>query len=572
MRILSVNPGHDAAAVILNDGEIEYYYKEERLSKRKRDKMPFLSIIECINHCKGKIDYVVSNTQGSVRPYEYELYYLFLHKVSKVPYENILDISLHHHLSHAGIAFYNSGFDKCLVVVVDGEGSKFEDTVSECESVYIASYPDNFTPILKNFYRNPSYVYRDLKYQYKDIKDFQNLNQKLQEYYKCECNFNGNLGGIVTLYSSAAEIITQSSLENGKPMGLSSYGEKIKDFPSFFTTETGAINDDLFYLCSQKDIDKTIYKPYKNKITKEITKENYKFYADYAYEIQTQTQEAVGNLIEKSIEKTGIKKVCVVGGYGMNIVANYYYLQRFPDVEFYFEPLSDDTGITIGTAKVVYHRETKDKTIRPLKTTSFHGVPYDISQYKGKTTSTENIAQLLYQNKSVGVYTGLAEAGQRALGNRSILFNALNPDAKELVNKIKNREWYRPFACMVLEEDAGVYFNMGQITSSPFMTICFPVRLKYVKIIPGVTHADNTCRIQTVSQEDEYLYKLLNEFKKLSGHGIVLNTSFNLAGEPLVETPEDAFNTLNNSCLDYLWFEETQQLFKNKKLVSINYQ
>jgi carbamoyltransferase len=566
MRILSVNPSHDASAVILNDGEIECYFKEERLTKRKRDKMPFLSTIECVQNCKGKIDYVISNTQAAVRSYERELYYLFLHKVSKVPYENIIEFSYNHHLSHAGIAFYNSGFDKCLVVVVDGEGSKFEDTASECESVYIASYPDNFTPILKNFYRAPYYEYSN------DIISTSNIIEKLQSNFNCECNFNGNLGGIVSLYITAAEIISQSSLENGKPMGLSSYGKKIKDFPNLFTTKTGAINDDLFYLSSQEDIDKTIYKPYNGKITKEVTKENYKFYADYAYEIQTQTQEAVSNLIEKALEKTGLKRICISGGYGMNVVANHYYLQRFPDVEFYFEPLSDDSGITIGAAKVVYHNETKDKTIRPLKTTSFHGVSYNILQYKGKTNSIEDIAQLLYQNKSVAVYTGLAEIGQRALGNRSILFNALNPDAKDLVNKIKKREWYRPFACMVLEEDASVYFDMGRITSSPFMTICFPVRPEYVKIIPGVTHIDNTCRIQTVSKTDEYLYKLLQEFKKLSGHGIVLNTSFNLAGEPLVETPEDAFNTLNNSCLDYLWFEETQQLFGNKKSVSINYQ
>ena len=194
-----------------------------------------------------------------------------------------------------------------------------------------------------------------------------------------------------------------------------------------------------------------------------------------------------------------------------------------------------------------------------------------MSSYKGKTTSIENIATLLNQDKSVAVYAKLAEAGQRALGNRSILFNALNPNAKDLVNKIKKREWYRPFACMVLEEDANVYFDMGRIKYSPFMTICFPVRPEYVKIIPGVTHIDNTCRIQTISKTDDYLYELLQEFKKLSGHGILLNTSFNLAGEPLVETPEDAFNTLNNSCLDYLWFEETQQLFKNKISSLITY-
>jgi carbamoyltransferase len=111
-----------------------------------------------------------------------------------------------------------------------------------------------------------------------------------------------------------------------------------------------------------------------------------------------------------------------------------------------------------------------------------------------------------------------------------------------------------------LEEEANIYFDMGRIKSSPFMTTCFPVRPEYGKIIPGVTHVDNTCRVQTVSKTNGYLYKLLQEFKNLSGHGILLNTSFNLAGNPLVETPTDALNTLNNSSLDYLWFEKTQQL------------
>jgi carbamoyltransferase len=563
MRILSVNPGHDASACILNNGEIECYFKEERYSKNKRDKMPFLSTIECIKQSGGKIDYVISSTCTAVRPYEYEIYYLFLHRLTKVPYENIAEFSQHHHLSHAGVAFYNSGFDKCLVVVVDGEGSKFQDVVSECESVYIASYPDKFKPILKNFYRNTSY-------NYSNSFNKETISQ-LKSHFNCECNFNGNIGGIVTLYSTASTLISQSILENGKPMGLSSYGKKVKDFPKFFTTKTGTVNDDLFHPCSSEGTGKPIYKPYQNKIKKEITEENYKFYANYAYEIQTQTQVIVGNLIENSIKTTGINQVCIAGGYGMNVVANHYYLQRFPNVEFYFEPLSDDSGVTIGAAKVFYHQKTQDEIIRHLKTTSFHGITYDISSYKEKTKSAKDIANLLNKDKSVAVYTGLAEAGQRALGNRSILFNALNPDAKDLVNKIKKREWYRPFACVVLEEDANVYFDMGRIKSSPFMTICFPVRPEYVKIIPGVTHIDNTCRIQTVSKTDGYLYELLQEFKNLSGHGILLNTSFNLAGEPLVETPEDAFNTLNNSSLDYLWFKETQQLFKNKKLVSIKY-
>jgi carbamoyltransferase len=160
------------------------------------------------------------------------------------------------------------------------------------------------------------------------------------------------------------------------------------------------------------------------------------------------------------------------------------------------------------------------------------------------------------------VYRGLAEAGQRALGNRSIFFNPLHPNAKEIVNRIKKREWYRPFAGIVLEEDVDLFFDMGNIQSSPYMTISFPVK---TNLIPGITHIDGTCRIQTTSKEDGYLYELISEFKKLSGVGIILNTSFNLAGEPLVETPEDAIKTLKNSDLDCLWFEKTNQLYSNKK-------
>jgi carbamoyltransferase len=345
-------------------------------------------------------------------------------------------------------------------------------------------------------------------------------------------------------------------------MGLSSYGER-EEYPKMFD-ENGQADWNLFMNtgCQQR-----LFKGHENKVVQHLTENNYEFYANYAYEVQTQTQEAVGNLIEKALKKANCKNVCVVGGYGMNIVANYYYTQRFPDVNFYFEPNADDGGLSIGAAKHLYHSITKDTSKRPLTTTAFHGKLHDVSQYRGTTASVKNVAKLLYENKSVGVYSGYAESGQRALGNRSIFFNPLNPDAKNIVNKIKKREWYRPFAGIVLEEDANLYFDMYPIKSSPYMTISFPVK---TDLIPGIRHVDGTCRIQTVSKQDTYLYNLLQEFKLLSGVGIILNTSFNLAGDPLVETPEDAIRTMKNSSLDYLWFEETNQLIKNKK-VSFTY-
>ena len=546
MNILSINYGvHDASACILKDGEVSVYFKEERLSRIKRDTDPILSIVNCVKNFNEKIDHVLVISYPNAKKYA-----RIINKLSNTSIDNLVEFSYNHHLSHASLAFYNSGFEKSIVIVVDGQGSIFTDSLAECETVYLASYPNNFECLIKNLSVNKEHSYFEVDEEF---------NKKIVPHKNYEYNINEKEGGIVNVYNTASVLISQGVLENGKTMGLSSYGSPT-DYPKFFN-EKSQPNWELF---TEENSHKRLFKGHEDKVIKELTEENHKFYADYAYEVQVQTQEAVGSLIERAIQKSDCNNVCMIGGYGMNIVANHYYLQRFPDVNFYFEPNADDGGLPIGAAMLYYYALTKDKTIRPLKTTSFHGITYDVSSYKGKTTSIKDIANLLNQDKSVAVYIGLAEAGQRALGNRSILFNALNPNAKDLVNKIKNREWYRPFAAMVLEEDASIYFDMGKIKSSPFMTICFPVRPEYVKIILGVTHVDDTCRVQTVSQTDGYLYELLQEFKKLSGHGILLNTSFNLAGKPLVETPEDAFNTLNNSCLDYLWFEETQQLFKRK--------
>ena len=544
MNILAINYGlHDTSACILKDGEVAVYFKEERLSRSKRDTHPVFSIINCIKNFNEKIDYALLISYPNAQKYGKTI-----SKLSNTNLDQLVEFSYNHHLCHASLAFYNSGFEKSIVVVVDGQGSLFVDNLVESETVYLASYPNTFECLIKNLSVNEEHspFVVDEKY-----------DRKIIPHKNYECNINENEGGIVNVYSTASILISQDILENGKTMGLSSYGSST-DYPKFFNDKSQP-NWELF---TQENSHKRLFKEHEGKATKVLTEENYKFYADYAYEVQVQTQEAVGNLIERAIEKSGCKNVSIVGGYGMNIVANHYYTQRFPDVNFYFEPNADDGGLPIGAAMLYYHALTKDKTIRPLKTTSFHGVPYDVSQYKGKTTSIEDIANLLQQNKSVAVYTGLAEAGQRALGNRSILFNALNPEAKEIVNEIKKREWYRPFAAIVLEEDAKTYFDMGEIESSPFMTICFPVKEEFVSIIPGITHVDNTCRIQTVSKNDGYLYELLTKFKEVSGHGILLNTSFNLAGDPLVETPEDAVKTLNECSLDYLWFEETKQLIE----------
>ena len=539
MKILSIHIGHDASVCLYNNGAVEKYFLVERFTGKKHDRNLY-EILDKIDFLiKEKIDVACISTFNFTDPVIENFIHTIFNNCKKYNKNLNLIINSDHHLNHAYQSFYNSGFNESIVVVVDGCGSFVEKDLVEVESVFLFE-KENHKLLYKNVVE--SYTPYDLPWD----KEFKSMSREYDH------NNNFGIGG---LYDISAILTGNTADDCGKSMGLSSYGSSNDYFKNLFE-EKNKLNNNYFKNCSP-NIKKFLKNPIKN-----ITKENYKLHADFCYEVQQQTQKAVGDLIEDSIEKTGIKRVCISGGYGMNIVANHYYLNRFPSVQFYFEPMCNDSGASIGSAIYTYIQLTGNNHV-PIKTTSFHGIKYDLSSFKGITTSIKEIANLLYKNKSVAVYTGLAESGQRALGNRSIFFNALNVNAKDIVNKIKKREWYRPFACIVLEEDANIYFDMGKIKSSPFMTICFPVRQKFLELISGVVHVDNTCRIQTVS--DGYLYELLREFKKLSGHGILLNTSFNLAGNPLVETPEDSIKVLNNSCLDYLWFEETKQLIGSNK-------
>ena len=185
--------------------------------------------------------------------------------------------------------------------------------------------------------------------------------------------------------------------------------------------------------------------------------------------------------------------------------------------------------------------------------TFFNNINHDIDKIEGEDVSEEDIARFLSHGKTVAVFNGQSEVGPRALGNRSLLYDARDPDAKKVVNKIKNREWYRPFAAVVLEKDAKDYFEMYNIKCCPEMTLSFPVKSKK---IPGVTHVDNTCRIQTVDKNTLHLYNVLSEFKEITDIPVLLNTSFNLAGKPLIETPQQAIETFENTDIDILWFPE----------------
>lgn len=174
-----------------------------------------------------------------------------------------------------------------------------------------------------------------------------------------------------------------------------------------------------------------------------------------------------------------------------------------------------------------------------------------------KNVSYERVAYLLSLKKIVAIFQGKDESGPRALGNRSILFDSTNYSMLDRMNQVKNREWYRPLAGSILLEDFSEWFENGSIKESPFMTFAIEVNSRKRKYIPAIVHKNMTCRVQTVTKEQNmHYYNLINAYKDLTGIPIIGNTSFNLAGQPIVHTKLEALETLKNSEIDYVYFPE----------------
>ena len=190
------------------------------------------------------------------------------------------------------------------------------------------------------------------------------------------------------------------------------------------------------------------------------------------------------------------------------------------------------------------------------------GPEYDLSPHiEGETVNTMQVAKLLEQQKIVAVFQGRSEAGPRALGNRSILYDPRDPNGKDRINQVKHRESFRPFAGSVLLPHAHEWFDMAGLDESPFMMYALDALPHTHHKIPAILHVDNTCRVQTVSlHNNANYYQLIDSFYQLTDVPILFNTSFNLAGEPLVETPEDDIECFECSEIDYLYFPEVQKL------------
>jgi carbamoyltransferase len=366
--------------------------------------------------------------------------------------------------------------------------------------------------------------------------------------------------GEALAFEDAAKTFGFHGLDAGKVMGMSSYGKENKNIPPIYVD--GRINKNLFVY------DKASLKTRKITYTK---LKSFQDKADFAYKLQKETQSEVKKQILEWYEKTNIKNICLSGGFFLNCVANYEYLLDLPkEINLYIEPVSGDSGTALGAAKLAWHSETQSEYIQK-QTSLYYGPNYNYDKKYIEKVATQNtiqknvsssyVAKLLSEEKIVAIYQGSSEAGPRALGNRSILFDPRVIDGKDKVNVVKNREWFRPFAGSVLVEKAKEWFDMRGLEESPFMMYAVNVLEDKKLFIPAITHVDGTCRVQTVSKEqNKNFYKLIEEFYKITNVPIIFNTSFNLAGDCIVETIEDAISTLNSSKIDYLYLPEFNYL------------
>lgn len=596
---------HDSAAAILKDGEIIAAAHEERFTRKKHDAgfpanaVKYVLKEAGISYCELS---AVSFYDKPLIKFErlLETYHAFAPKglpsfVSAIPVwikeklfmkkmlndelkqfgkEKIPVLFPEHHLSHAASAFYPSPFEEAAILTIDGVGEWATTTIGHGKG-----------------------------------KDITIISEQ---------HFPHSLG----LLYSAFTYYTGFRVNSGeyKLMGLAPYGNsgspQTQEFKKKITDELVDIREDGSILLNMKYFkfatglrmshDKKWEKLFgipPRKAESEITQD----YMNMALAIQQVTEEIVIKLAETAQKLTNSDYLVMAGGVALNSVANGKLLKEGIFKNIWIQPAAGDAGGALGAAFLGWHLWLNNERqlngqVDAMKG-SFLGPDFSdkdiqdvIKLYNASYKHFDSFNKLakftaddIAEGKVVGWFQGRMEYGPRALGNRSILGDARNPEMQKKMNlKIKYREGFRPFAPTVLEDDIQEYFEMDQ--PSPYMLMVIPVkkerwkelpdnynemklydRLYYLRSdIPAVTHIDYSARIQSVNKETNPKYwEVINEFKKKTGYGVIINTSFNVRGEPIVCTPEEAFKCFMRTEMDvliignYYFRKEDQTALKN---------
>ncbi len=551
---------HDSSAALLKDGKIVAAAEEERFTRKKHD---FSFPINAINYClksqkisTEEIDYIGFYEKPFLKfervlyqhlesfPFSYKTFISsmpswFNEKLrivkavrKKLKYKKDI-LFIEHHLAHAASCFLVSPFKKAAIVTLDGVG--------EWTTTAYGIGEGNNISLLK------------------------------------EIKFPHSLG---LLYSTITAYLG-FSVNNSefKTMGLAAYGNMNKDTNQYYKKLKGIIDvkEDGSYALDMKYF---VYH-YKDRMpSKHLCKllggpvrkkdlEIEQRHKDIAAALQLTVEEIITKMLNHIYKVTKCENLVLAGGVALNSVYNGKILKNTKFKNLWIQPNASDGGTSIGAASYIYHTilgkprnyVQKEAYLGPnfsteeikefLKSNNIH-----YKEFSDEKELVKKTANLIYSNKVVGWFHEGMEWGPRALGARSILSNPTNTKMQEILNlKVKHRENFRPFAPVVTKEDAYKYFECDSPLpeAADFMLMVYPIKQKWRKILPAVTHIDGSGRLQTISKEQNKLYyNLIKEFEKLSGVPILINTSFNIRGEPIVCTPYDAYRCMMGTGIDYL--------------------
>ncbi len=541
---------HDAAACLLSDGQIVAAASEEAFTRKKHD--PDLPV-QAMRYCMDQAGIGIQDVKAIVyydKPFKKldralrchiehfpKGLGLFARKMpswfsTQVRLPKVLERELgykgsvlysEHHLSHAASAFYCSGWEEAALLTVDGVGEWASSSYGVGEGTQIRLLG--------------------------------------------ETRFPHSLG---LLYSAMTRYLGfKVNSAEYKVMGLAPYGEprfvdKLRQLID--VREDGSFRLDMRYF--EFDAGERMYNQRFEALLGHPTfpldgDTLTDFQKDMARSLQVVVDDTMVKLATTVVQRTGKKKLCLAGGVALNCVANGEILRRAPVEDIFVQPSAGDAGGAMGAALVVWNGLLKKPRLPSLPSV-YLGPGFDdeavqrvldennaVYQKLERQDLLERSATLLTQGKVVGWFQGRMEWGPRALGHRSILGDPRHPEMRDIINsKIKMREGFRPFAPSVLEEDVSTWFQLDR--PSPYMLLVAPVQPGQ-PALPAITHVDGSARIQSISrQQDPLYYDLISAFKAQTGVGVVINTSMNVRGEPMVCSPLDAWLCFMRTGMDVL--------------------
>jgi carbamoyltransferase len=550
---------HDVSACLLRDGAIAFAISKERITREKHDTGFYQQVVDYCLAAEGitlaDVDLVVRNcyvlpvedletrmvsqdvpeVMSDEERRQAERSPLYLAKSDRV-------VTVSHHLAHAYSAFAACPFDEGVVMVVDGVGNYSADVIE--------NFPlQGVNPLAReseSYYRFTGSELQTLrKVWLEPVRGFLS-----DEFYY--------MPGLGALYSRVSSYIFADWNKCGEVMGLAPYGRP-DAIPPMLELKDGEL--------SIPEWGVEFNKPWL--VDRELdwqSGQSMQHWKDLAWRIQDDAEKV---LLDRAIwlrRTTGAKNLCIAGGVALNCVANGRIVREAGFDNVWIQPAAGDDGIAIGCAYYGHLAILKNQRSFSMQH-AYLGIAYKDSvveaaanrrlvRWQAATRRSQDIcadtAKLLSQGHVFGWFQGRSEFGPRALGNRSILADPRTAEMKDKLNsRVKHRQAFRPFAPIVPAERANEVFEGEE--ESPFMLLAKQVRPEWRDRIPAIVHVDGTARVQTVRQEtNERLHRLLREFDAITGVPVLLNTSFNVKGEPIIETPDDAVNCFLGTGIDYL--------------------